>query len=83
MYLFIGEDVVNSIDIMVEATTVNTIDFICLERHHSNNRDIYFDRDGARVTAKFEPFCSGDFTSGDGSFLERLITHLSQILEVV
>ena len=37
----------------------------------------------ARVTANFGPFCSKDFSSGVSSFLERLITHLSCILEEV
>ena len=36
-----------------------------------------------RVTANFGPFCSKDFSSGVSSFLERLITHLSGILEEV
>ena len=35
MYWFIGVGVKNSIDIMVEATAVNTIEFTCLERCHS------------------------------------------------
>ena len=33
------------------------------------------------VTANFGPFCSKDFSSDISSFLERLITHLSWILE--
>ena len=37
----------------------------------------------AGLTANFWPFCSRDFSSGVSSFLERLITHLSWILEVV
>ena len=37
----------------------------------------------AGVTADFGPFCSKDFSSGVSSFLERLITHLSWILEEV
>ena len=37
----------------------------------------------AGVTANFGPFCSKDFSSGVSSFLERLITHLSWILEEV
>ena len=37
----------------------------------------------AGVTANFGPFCSKDFSSGVRSFLERLITHLSWILEEV
>ena len=37
----------------------------------------------ARVTANFGPFCSKDLSSGVSSFLKRLITHLSWILEEV
>ena len=37
----------------------------------------------AGVTAHFWPFCSKDFSSGVSSFLERLITQLSWILEEV
>ena len=37
----------------------------------------------AGVTATFGPFCSKDFSSGVSSFLERLITHLSWILQKV
>ena len=37
----------------------------------------------AGVTANFGPFCSKDFSSGVSSFLERLITYLSWILEEV
>ena len=37
----------------------------------------------AGVTANFGPFCSKDFSSGVSSILERLITHLSWILEEV
>ena len=35
----------------------------------------------AEVTANFGPFCSKDFSSCASSFLERLVTHLSWILE--
>ena len=35
------------------------------------------------VTANFGPFCSKDFSSSVSSFLERLITHLSWILEEI
>ena len=35
----------------------------------------------AGVIANFGPFCSKDFSSGVSSFQERLITHLSWILE--
>ena len=37
----------------------------------------------AGVTTNFGPFCSKDFSSGVSSFLERLITHISWILEEV
>ena len=37
----------------------------------------------AGVVANFGPFCSKDFSPGVRSFLERLITHLSLILEEV
>ena len=37
----------------------------------------------AGVNVHFGPFCSKDFSSGVSSFLERLITHLSWILEEV
>ena len=37
----------------------------------------------AGVTATFGPYCSKEFSSGVSSFLERLITHLSWILEEV
>ena len=35
------------------------------------------------VTENFGPFCSKDFSPCVSSFLERLITHLSQMPEVV
>ena len=35
------------------------------------------------VTANFGSFCSKDFSSGVSSFLKRMITHLSWILEGV
>ena len=73
----------NSIDIMVEATAVNNIEFTCLESCHSSSGDIFFDRDDCLGTANFGPFCSRYFSSGVSSFLERLITHLSWILELV
>ena len=37
----------------------------------------------AEVTANVGPFCSKDFSSGVNYFYERLITHLSWILEGV
>ena len=77
MYWFIGEGVKNSIDIMVEATAVHTIEFICLESCYSSSGDVFL----AGVTANFGLICSKDFSSGVSSFLERLITHLSLIFE--
>ena len=58
MHWCIGLGVRNSIDIMVEATAVNTIEFTCLESWHTSSSDV-------------------------SSFLERLIIHLSWILEAV
>ena len=46
MYWFMGVVVENSVDIMVEATAVNTIEFTCLESCLSSSGDIFFDRDG-------------------------------------
>ena len=83
MHWFIGVGVKNSIGIMVEATAVNTIEFTCLESSHSSSGDVFFDGDGYWGNCKFWPFCSKDFSSGVSSFLERLITHLSCILEEV
>ena len=37
----------------------------------------------AGVTPNFGPFCGKDFSSGVSSFLERLIIHLSWIIEEV
>ena len=37
----------------------------------------------AGLSANFGTFCSKDLSSGDSSFLERLITYLSWILEEV
>ena len=70
---------------MVEATTVHTIQFTCLENHHSSRGVEMYSLMGmvAWVTGNFGPFCSKDFSSGVSSFLERLITHLSWILEEV
>ena len=83
MYWFIDKGVPNSIDIKVQATTVNTIEFTCLESCHSSNGDVFFDGDGCWGTCKFGPFCSKDFSSGVSSFLERLTTQLSGVLEEV
>ena len=46
MYQFIGIGVKNSTNTMLEATAVNTIEFICLESCHTGSGDIFFDRDG-------------------------------------
>ena len=80
MNWFIGKGVEDSIDIMVEATAVCTIDFACLESCNSSSGDILLNGMVAGVTANFGPFCSKDFSSGVSSFLERLITHLSWML---
>ena len=74
MYWFICVGVKNSIEFMVEATSVNTIEFTCLENCHSSS---IYSLTGmvAGVTANFVPFCSKDFSSGVSSFLERLITY--------
>ena len=77
MYWFFGEGVKNSTDIMVEATAVNIIEFVCLESCHSSSGDYSLMGMVAGVTANFGPFCSKDFSLGVSSFLERLITHLS------
>ena len=77
MYWFIGVGVKNSTDIMVEATAVDTIEFTCLESCHVVVEMYSLMGMVAGVTANFGPFCSKDFSSGDSSFLERLITHLS------
>ena len=45
MYWFIGVHIKNSIDIMVEATAVHTIEITCLESCHSSG-DVFFDGDG-------------------------------------
>ena len=68
---------------MVEATAVHIIEFTCLESCHSSGGDVFFDGDGCWVTAKFGPFYSKVLSLGVSSFLERLITHLSWILEAV
>ena len=66
---------------MVEATAVHTIEFTFLESCNSSSGDVFLNGDGALVTAYFGPFCSKEFSSGVSYFLERLITHLSWILE--
>ena len=50
MFVCIGEGVKNSIDIMVEATAVNTIEFATT---HSSSGDVFFDGDGCWGNCKF------------------------------
>ena len=83
MHWFIGKGVKNSINIMVEATAVHTIEYTYLESCNSSSGDVSLIGMVAGVTANFGPFCSKDFSSGVSSFLERFITHLSWILEEV
>ena len=56
MYWFIDVGVRNSIDIMVEATAVNTIEFIHLENCHISSGDVFFDGDGSWGNCKFWVF---------------------------
>ena len=56
MFCFIGVGVKNSIDIMVEATAVNTIEFTCLENCHSSSGDVFIDVDGCWGNFKFWAF---------------------------
>ena len=83
MFVCIGVGVKNSIDIVVKANAVNTIEFTCLESCHSSSGDVFFDGDGCWGNCKFGPFCSKDFSSGVNAFFKRLITHLSWIPEEV
>ena len=83
MCWFIGENVKNSIDIIVEATAVNTIEFTCMESCHNSSGDIFLYGDGCWGNCNFGSFCSKDFSSGVSSLLERLITHPSWMLEEV
>ena len=46
MHWFFGEAVKNSIDIMLEATSVNIIEFTYLECCHNSNGDEFLDWDG-------------------------------------
>ena len=46
MYWFIGKGVKNSINILVEATAVHTIEFTCLESCNSGSEDVFLDGDG-------------------------------------
>ena len=64
MYWFIGVGVNNSIEIMVEATAVNDIQFTYLESCHSSTLvvEMYSLRGMvAGVTVNFGPFCSKEF----------------------
>ena len=72
MYWFVGKGVKNSIDIMVEATAIHTIEFTCLENCYSSSGDVFLNGDGCWVTANFGPFCSKDSPSGAISFLEEV-----------
>ena len=69
--------------IIVEATVFNTIDFTYLEDATIVMEMYYLAGMVAEVTANFGPFSSRDFSSGVSSFLDRFITHVSWILEVV
>ena len=67
---------------MVEATAGTSTEFTSLESCHSNRGEVFFDGDGCLGNCKFRDLsCSKDFPSGVSSFLEKLITHLSWILE--
>ena len=46
----------NSVDIMVEATTVDTIEFTCQENCHSSSGDVFLDGDGCWGNCKFWAF---------------------------
>ena len=74
MYWFIGKAVKNSTDIMAESTPLS----LPAWRAATVVVEIYsFMGMTAGVTANFGPFCSKDFSSGDSSFLKRLIAHSS------
>ena len=62
-------------------TAVNIIECTCLETCHISSGDVFFDSNSCWGNWKFWAFCSKDFSSGVSSFLERLITHLSWILD--
>ena len=53
MYWFIDVGVKNSIDIMVEAPTDYTIEFICVGSCHSCGKDIFYNRDDCLGNCKF------------------------------
>ena len=52
MYWFIGVGVMNSIDMLVEATAVHT----CLESCHSISGDVFLDGEGCWGNCKFLAF---------------------------
>ena len=56
MYWFIGKGVKNSINIMVEATAVYTIEFTFLESCNSSSGDVFFDGDGCWGNCKLWAF---------------------------
>ena len=56
MFVCIGVGVKNFIDIMVEATTVHTIEFTCLASCHNSSGDLFLDGDGCWVNCKFWAF---------------------------
>ena len=83
-YWFIGVGVKNSIDIMVEVAAVNTGWVSPTWGAATVVVDMYSLMGMvAGLTTNFGPFCSKDLSSGVSSFCERLITHLSWILEEV
>ena len=56
MYWFIGEGVKKSIDIMVEATGVHTIEFTCQESCNSSSGDVFLDGHGCLGNCKLWAF---------------------------
>ena len=56
MYLFNGVGVRNSIDVMVETTAVNTIEFTCLKSLHILSGNVFFDGDCCWGNFKFWAF---------------------------
>ena len=56
MHWFIGEGVKNSVDIMIEATAVHTIEFTFLESCHCSSGDVLLDGDGCWGKCKLWAF---------------------------
>ena len=56
MHWIIDVGVKNVIDIMVEATAVNTIEFTFLESFQSSSGDVFFEGDGCWGNCKFWAF---------------------------